>query len=108
MSDIDRKIDEILSWHSACRDEIVTASQGYSDPKYAEEQYEKITNRHRSEAKQRLFALMIEVRADEIATILLEHANRTTCIYVNGKRQTIESRYAELRTKLAEWLKESV
>lgn len=44
----------------------------------------------------------LEARADEISTIPLEHGNRTTCTYINGERQTIESRYDELKAQQGE------
>ena len=59
---LDEQIDEILNWHVACREEIRIASQGFDDPKYAEEQYAKVVASHKNKAKQQLLALIDDMQ----------------------------------------------
>ena len=52
------ELDNILNWHSHCREEIKTKAPGWADPKYAEMQYQTIVTRHRNEARAAIQSLI--------------------------------------------------
>ena len=64
MNSYNERLDEVLNWHTKCREEIKVASKGFTDDRWAEEQYRKIVHKHKTKAKQDITSLIKELVAE--------------------------------------------
>lgn len=98
MSNLDntQELDEILNWHSRCREELEAKAPGYADPKYAEEMYDSIVRGHKTQAKQAVLDWHNKQRLYTEAELQQEIAKAFEQGRKVGQYQTAETLYGDV------------